>query len=132
VGRVESLFVLARAHAALKLPWIGSVAVRFCKQADSEHRRSWRQFAHTGHEPYVVCFARAAEDELTDEEVLGMSAHELGHVVGTRLRYPEHMRPSRGKSTPKRVQDEADRIAREVLGFAGLRYNRRSLEELRT
>lgn len=132
MGRIDTLFGLARAHAALKLPWIGSVKVQFCKRADVDHKKRWRQFAHTGHEPYVVCFARAAEQELTDEEVLGMSAHELGHVVGMRLRYPEHMRTSNSRSTPKCVQDEADRIAREVLGFTGLRYNRRTLEELRT
>lgn len=130
-GRVETLFGLVRGHAALKFPWLGAVKVQFCKQADAEHRKSWRQFAHTGHHLYVVCFARAAELELTDEEILGMSAHELGHVVGTRLRYPEHTKRGRGKRTPKRVQDEADRIAREVLGFTGLRYNKRTLEELR-
>jgi hypothetical protein len=131
VGRVETLFGLARGHAALRFPWIGSIQVQFCKAADEAHRKKWRQFAHTGHESYTVCFARAAEDELTDEEILGMSAHELGHVVGTTLRYPEHMRRRKGSATPKKVQDEADRIAREVLGFNGLRYNRRTLEELR-
>lgn len=132
MGRVETLFGLARGHAALKFPWIGSIKVKLCGQADADHRKSWRQFAHTGHDPYVVCFARAAERELTDEEILGMSAHEIGHVVGARLRYPEHTKRGSGKRTPQRVQDEADRIAREVLGFTGLRYNRRSLQELRT
>lgn len=131
MGRVEVLFALVRAHAALKFPWLAKVEVRFCKQADAEHRKTWRQFAHTGHDMYVVCFARASERELTDEEILGMSAHELGHVVGKRLRYPEHTRPIRTKKTPKAVQDEADRIAREVLGFESLRYNKRTLEELR-
>lgn len=131
MGRVECLFHLVRAHAALKFPWIAKVEVRFCAKADKDHLLKWRRFAHTGHEPYVVCFARLSEADLTDEEILGISAHELGHVVGMRLRYPEHSRPVRGRSTPKRVQDEADRIAREVLGFEGLRYNRRSLEELR-
>jgi len=131
VGRVESLFALVRAHAALRFPWLSRVRIRFCPLADAEHRKRWRQFAHTGHESHVVCFARAAQRELTDEEVLGMSAHELGHVVGIRLRYPEHTRAHpRSKGTPKVVQDEADRIAREVLGFSNLRYNLRTLEEL--
>ena len=130
--RVEILFGLVRGHAALKFPWLGAVKVAFCPLADRHHAKKWRQFAHTNHRVYTVCFARAAETELTDEEILGMSAHELGHVVGTRLRYPEHARPGGGRSTPKRIQDEADRIAREVLGFDGLRYNRRTLEELRT
>jgi hypothetical protein len=79
---------------------------------------------------YTVCFAKAAEFELTDEETLGMSAHELGHIVGKRLRYPEHSRPIITKRTPQVVQDEADRIAREVLGFETLRYNKRTLQEI--
>lgn len=131
MGRVATLFGLVRAHAAQRFPWLGKVEVRFCVSADREHRKRWRQFAHTGHDPYTVCFARAAERELTDEEILGMSAHELGHVVGTRLRYPEHMKPGRGRGTPQRVQDEADWIARKLLGFPTLSYNRRTLEELR-
>jgi hypothetical protein len=131
MGRVEILFGLARGHAACKFPWIGSVKFAFCPTADRHHAQKWRQFAHTNHRVYTVCFAKAAEVELTDEEILGMSAHELGHVVGKRLRYPEHVRPGIGTRTPKRVQDEADRIAREVLGFEGLRYNKRTLQELR-
>lgn len=130
MGRIESLFDLVRSHAALRFPWIAKVQVCFCKKADGEHRKRWRQFAHAGHELYVVCFAKAAEKELTDEEILGMSAHELGHIVGTRLRYPEHARlnPPHWK---KPVEEEANRIAREVLGFEGLRINRRTLQELR-
>lgn len=132
MGRVETLFGLARGHAACKFPWIAQVKVKFCSKADRDHAMKWRQFAHTNHAVYTVCFSRAAERELTDEEILGMSAHELGHVVGKRLRYPEHSRPVTGKRTPKRVQDEADRIAVEVLGFEGLRYNKRTIQELRT
>ena len=38
-----------------------------------------------------------------------------------------------GEVTPERlaVLRSADRIAREVLGFDGLRYNKRTLQELR-
>lgn len=132
MGRVETLFGLVRAHAALKFPWIGCVKFAFCSTADRHHAQKWRQFAHTNHRVYTVCFAKAAESELTDEEILGLGAHELGHVVGKRLRYPEHTRPQKGTRTPKRVQTEADNIAREVLGFSGLRYNNRSLQELRS
>ncbi len=129
-SRVETLFQVCKEHAMLRFPWIRAVQVDFCSLADRHHKQKWRQFAHTNHVVYTVCFARAAETELTDEEILGMVAHELGHIVGTRLRYPEHSRPHKGKGTPKSVQDEADRIAREVLGFEGLRYNRRTVQEL--
>jgi hypothetical protein len=131
VNRVEVLFGLARGHAACKFPWIAQVRFAFCPTADRHHAAKWRQFAHTNHRVYTVCFARAAEWDLTDEEILGLSAHELGHVVGKRLRYPEHMRAQTGRKTPKPVQDEADRIAREVLGFEGLTYNKRTIQELR-
>lgn len=128
--RIETLFRAVREHAAGKFPWIRSVKFAFCSLADRHHTQKWRQFVHTEHRVYTVCFAKAAEGELTDEEVLGMSAHELGHVIGKRLRYPEHAKPIVTKRTPKAVQDEADRIVREVLEL-NLKYNKRSLQELR-
>ena len=133
MSRIEILFGLVRAQAALRFPWISQVKVRFCPKADRDHAMKWRQFAHTGHVVYTVCFAKASETELFDEEILGMSAHELGHIVGVRLRYPEHTKSHpRSRGTPKVVQTEADAIARNVLGFEGLRYNKRSLQELRS
>lgn len=133
MSRTEVLFGLVRAQAELRFPWMRSVRFAFCPLADRHHAEKWRQFAHTNHRVYTVCFAKAAEVELFDEEVLGMSAHELGHIVGKRLRYPEHARvvSANAKRTPKKVQDEADRIAREVLGFELLRYNKRTLQEIR-
>lgn len=132
MSRIELLFSFVRRHAARRVPWLRRAKVRFCAEADKAHRRRWRLFAHTEEgRVYTVCFARAAETDLTDEEVIGMSAHELGHIVGLKERYPEHAKPHRGRETPKKVQDEADRIAREVLGFPGLRYNRRTLQEVR-
>lgn len=133
MGRVEILFGLARGHAACKFPWIGSVKFAFCSLADRHHAQKWRQFAHTNHRVYTVCFAKAAERDLTDEEILGISAHEIGHLVGIRLRYPEHhevrTNPPHWKEP---AEQEATRIAVEVLGFDGLRINRRTLQELRT
>ena len=132
MSRIQALFglVIDAAAETARFPWIRKVKFAFCPLADKHHAEKWRQFAHTNHRVYTVCFAKAAEWELYEEEVLGMVAHELGHIVGKRLRYPEHTRVTREKGTPKRVQDEADRIAREVLGF-NVQYNRRTLQELR-
>lgn len=128
-GRVETLFALARDYAARRVPWLARVKFRFCREADDWHRHKWRFFAHSGHlGVYTVCFARASETELTDEEVLGISAHELGHVVAIKEGYPEHATAA-GRSA--RVESEADRIARQVLGFRGLQYNLRTIQELR-
>ena len=130
-GRVKSLFRVARDYAARRIPWLKRARVRFCKQADAAHRHRWRLFAHTEEDGvYTVCFARAAERELTDNEILGMVAHELGHVVGIVEGWPHHSRLKQGTETSKAVQDEADRIARKVLGFRNLRYNKRTLETL--
>jgi hypothetical protein len=76
---------------------------------------------------YTVCFARASEEELTDGEILGISAHEFGHIVAIRDRWPEH---EFHETRHPAVEEEANRIARRVLGFRGLKYNLRTLEEL--
>ncbi len=116
----------------MKFPWIGSVQVKFCSTADRMHKKTWRFFAHTAHvDVYTVCFARAAELELTDEEILGISAHELGHIVAIAQRKPAHLVLSNPPHWKKPAELEADRIAKRILGFTGLRYNRRTLEELR-
>jgi hypothetical protein len=80
---------------------------------------------------YTVCFSKCADLELTGAELLGMTAHEMGHIVGLKERFPQHSKLRRGKETPKPVQEEADRIAREILGFHNLRYNKRKIQELR-
>jgi hypothetical protein len=129
VTRVEELFTLARDYAALRVQWIKKVRPTFCKLADDYHRGKWRFFAHSGHlDVYTVCFAAASERELTDGEILGISAHELGHVVAIVDGYPEHEHTEVRSAA---VEEEANRIARQKLGFRGLKYNLRTLEELR-
>lgn len=128
--RLAASFDYVVARAAKRVPWLLSANLRFCDECDRDHKRQWRLFMHTGHYRMTVCVARASETELTDKELVGMFAHELGHVVGVELGYPEHGRKHQGRGlTPKRVQDEADMIARRVLGFRTLRYNKRTLEE---
>ncbi len=101
--------------------------------ANADHDLKWRQFAHTGHKPGVVCFAEDAEEELTDGEIRGISAHELGHVLADKMALPAHTQMSKEsrvrEKTPKKVQEEADGIARWIFGLP-LYYNSRSLEEL--
>lgn len=131
MSRIEILFKLAQDHAALRFPWISKLNVKFCPRADRDHGMKWRNFAHTNHRVYTVCFAKASETELTDEEILGIAAHEIAHVVGIRLRYPEHMVRANPPHWKEPAEQEAQRIAIEVLGFDGLRINRRTLQELR-
>lgn len=137
-SRIKAIarLVLAQAAVYVRRRWTISVMppilVRFCPLADDDHARTWRHFAHSGHGKDMVCLARAAEHELTDREIAGIIAHELGHIFAMRARLPAHMREPKKRylvTTPKLVQDEADDVAREVFGFE-IRYNRRTLEEL--
>lgn len=130
-SRVKTAFEAVKARARARLPWLHGVRLRVsCPQADREHRKQWRQFMHSGHLDRLrrarVCVAAAAEAELTHKELLGMIAHEFGHIIGTALGYPAH---AKNPPTPKAVQAEADMIARRVLGLP-IRYNRRTIEEL--
>lgn len=128
-SRVGTLFRIVRDYAALKVPWLSKVKPVFCTLADSYHKQKWRYFAHSGHlGVYTVCFASASEGELEDGEALGISAHELGHIVAIKARFPEH---EFHLTRHPHVEEEANRIARRVLGFRGLKYNLRTLEELR-
>ncbi len=127
---LDSVFEKVLYRAFLVFPWIAATKLRYCARADSDHRKSWRQFAHTGCQEDAVCFARAANDELTVGEMTGMVAHELGHVVGDTLRFPEHAKAFKkaGGRTPQSVQDEADRISKEFFGIE-VKYNKRTLQE---
>lgn len=129
-GRIDTLFRLVRGYAATRVPWLDAVSWKTCRFADRVHEKEgWRFFAHSGHlDVYTVCFCRAAEYELSDEEIIGISAHELGHVVGIRDGWPCHEYTT---GRDMRIEREADRIAKTVLGFRSLRYNRRALQEIR-
>ena len=78
-----------------------------------------------------VCFARAADYDLTDLELEGVSAHELGHVIGDTLGFPEHVKSHarRTRGTPWKVQAEANRISKHLLGLP-IRYNDDEVQEL--
>lgn len=130
--RVRAAFDQVLAQAAAVFPWLTKARVQFCEIADRDHKKKWRQFAHSNHKKLMVCFAKAAERELTDTELRGMIAHELGHLVALALQLPAHMSEDTGPrhhKTPKAVQDEADWVARELLGIQ-IRYNRRTLQDV--
>lgn len=130
IGRVKSIFQSVLAHARKQYP-IPGVTVGFCPTADRDHEKEWRVFAHTGHKEGKVCFAKAAEKDLTDGEIRGISAHEIGHIVAQRIGLPGHlkMETTKGEGTPKKVQEEADGVAFHVFGLP-LYYNSRNIEDL--
>lgn len=54
--------------------------IKFCRLADKDHKRSKRQYAHTYHYPWTICFAKAAKN-LKPREFAAIFAHEIGHLL---------------------------------------------------
>jgi hypothetical protein len=130
-SRVAQHFDEIRAIASRRVRLVKPIQARWCAEADKLHARKWRLFAHSNHIKGFVCWARAAEEEMTDRELLGMSAHELGHIVADKLGMPAHVgsRFSRKPGTSQPVQHEADWVALEIFGLP-IEYNSRTLQEL--
>lgn len=128
INRLEARFGAVLQKAIRTFPWLSRVRMRLCPGCDREHETLWRQFAHTGHARNGVCWARAAETELTDGEMDGIAAHELGHLVAWELRLPEHYAIRHRGVVTQAVEDEANETAAK-MGFSVI-YNARKLEEL--
>jgi hypothetical protein len=76
------------------------------------------------HKDGKICFAQAAEEELTDEEMIGILAHEFGHVLAATLKFPGHCR-----GVDREAEEEADWLVRNVFGLP-LEYNERTLQQI--
>lgn len=126
-GRASKVFSAVLRYARKQWSFLPKVRFRYCPMADDEHRRSFRQFAHTSHVEGAVCFARAADKDATVAELVGLSAHELGHVAAEALGWPAHRKRIKAGKTPAAVQREADRASKRILGIP-LRYNKRKIE----
>ena len=132
--RLGDIFSDVLKLAVKVVPELTRVTPGYCKLADQYHDEEWRCFAHSIHRPWKVCWARAAADDLTDGEIIGISAHELGHIIaeGTgMIRDPlvAHSKAIVGERTPQAVQNEANWVVKNLLKLP-LRYNKRELEEV--
>jgi hypothetical protein len=82
-------------------------------------------FCHTLHHGLnTVCFAGAAEKELSEAHLLGMMLHELGHIVCESLGTYYHRAIVAGAKTPDEVQMEADVFVAKDLGFKTYTYKK--------
>lgn len=127
--RVKSIFAKAQdfAHAIIPFP---SHQAKFCAEADRLNALRGRVFGHTSHSKGVVCWAKAAETELSDQEILGISFHEIGHIIAEEMgTLPGHNLDQSGDETPQATQDEADEIVRQILKVP-LYYNKKTLQEV--
>ncbi len=64
------------------------VKIRYCSTADTEHKKSVRQFAHTGHYANTICLARSFK-QLPANFRKGILAHEMGHLHYGKKRHTE-------------------------------------------
>lgn len=128
MNRLEKRFGAVLQTAIRTFPWLSRVRMRLCPLCDREHAANWRQFSHACHRAGAVCWARAAETELTDSEIDGIAAHELGHIVADALGLPAHRRTGQGYLDREGVEAEANDMAWRM----GLRiwYNDRTIEDV--
>lgn len=128
-NRVKRLFREAYTFAKARYP-LPPLKAEFCPISDRLNLSDPRVFGHTSHRKGVICWARAAETELSDAEVLGITFHEIGHVIAEELRnLPGHNLVPKGDKTPEPTQREADEIVRQILRVP-LFYNRRTIQEV--
>lgn len=123
-SRLSRAFCRLRRRVEIRVPELSGMRLRICPLADREHEESWRRFAHTLHRYDTICFAAAAETELTDRELYGILAHEFGHLIADRLNAPAHL-----DGSDEDAQAEADLAAAVILDVP-VRYNERALEEV--
>lgn len=62
------------------------IQVKRCKVADHDHYKDPRCYAHTMHEPNIICVSSSME-LLDDENIYGILAHEYGHIIHSQ--FPE-------------------------------------------
>lgn len=85
------------------------INLKHCSLAESEHKKSLRQYMHAGHHPFTICYAKAFW-KLPPMHQFGLLAHEIGHVVLLDLaKIGDHSEP------------DADWEAEKILGVT-VRY----------
>jgi len=61
-------------------PEMDNIKLHHCKDAEKDHGREWRVFAHMNHVDDAVCYSDAME-ELSEEQRQGIFLHEFGHML---------------------------------------------------
>lgn len=69
-------------QAVQKMPELYNVEAFHCEEADDEHRESIRQYMHVAEhfQDNSICYSKFT-DELPPEFIVGLFAHELGHLA---------------------------------------------------
>lgn len=57
------------------------VRIKHCNDADKEHEKNIRQYAHVDHEPGIICVCKEFS-KLPNEHQIGIIGHEIGHLLG--------------------------------------------------
>jgi len=112
--RTKKAFLSARRRVLEKFDYIPHIKVGYCFQADQEHDRSERQYAHWGHRKNVVCVAHAI-DGLPEANKNGIFLHEFGHVLDDYFE-PETEREEKVAAKLDEIEDDEDR-ADEIVSL---------------
>ena len=75
--KFDTIRAMLKFHSGFDLP---DIKVKHCAEADREHQKIYRNFAHMDHYPLTICYAKALLD-MPDVVQYGILAHEIGHII---------------------------------------------------
>jgi len=116
--KVREVFLSIRKRVLDKYDYLPHTKVAYCFQADMEHDKSARQYAHWGHRKNTICLAHDI-DKLPEANLRGIFLHEYGHVLD------DHFEPEEGTDEEDMAdklddiadgEDRADEIVSVLLG----------------
>jgi hypothetical protein len=119
--RTKQAFLSARRRTLEKFDYLPHIKVGYCFQADQEHAKSGRQYAHWGHRKNVVCVAHAI-DELPDANKRGIFLHEFGHALDDYFE-PESEKEERIAAALDDIEDDEDRADEIVSRLIGAKID---------
>lgn len=85
MGQAERLALKRVFHSIRKMvldkfDWLPHIKLEPCYVAEKDHERSARTYAHWGHRPGVICYAKDFEN-LPESNQRGITLHEFGHCL---------------------------------------------------
>jgi len=112
------------------LPSTKRFVLTLCGDADADHARDPRRYAHVGHLPGKVCLASAFV-RLPEGFQLGILLHELGHLVLLPRRHAERDADAAGGALAGVTVHRRDYRGAPSLEFVAPRDRSRALRAVR-
>lgn len=77
---LKSIFWEVRQQVLARCDHLPRIKLEQCFQADQDHERERRVYAHWGHKKGIICYAKAFE-KLPIANQRGILYHEFGHAI---------------------------------------------------